>query len=276
MVGSALPPGVAAPFALVAAVLQVALLTWTVWLIARLLDQNRRLLSRVDAVERLLAQRAAPPIDGQETGDGLPLGTPAPPFSLPGVHGETMTLDALRAYGKPVLLVFSSPGCEPCTALLPDVGRWQRDHAARLTVAIVTRGSAMVNREVAAEHGLGHLLVQRESEVADAYRSNGAPSGVVVRPDGTVGSVTATGSAAIRRLVAHVVSTPTEFGIGPAGVPPPAMSVVGTDGGDAEPAAQAAAERDDPGRCSVCTEACEARGGGAACDTVCRMAGQCP
>lgn len=276
MVPSLLPPGLAAPFALVAAALLLALLPWTVWLIARLLDQNRRLLQRVDSVERLLAERGATPVDDQEARDGLPLGTPAPPFSLPGVHGETMTLAALRAYGRPVLLVFSGPGCEPCTALLPDVGRWQREHAARLTVAVVTRGSTEANRDVAAGHGLGHLLLQRESEVADAYRSNGTPTGVVVRTDGTIGSVTATGSAAIRRLVAHVVSTPANFGSGPAESPPPETAGVGTDGGDAEPAVPAAAERDDPGLCPDCIEACEARGGGAACDTVCRMAGQCP
>ena len=39
----------------------------------------------------------------------------------------TNILDALRAPGKPVLLIFVDPGCGPCTALLPEIGRWQRD-----------------------------------------------------------------------------------------------------------------------------------------------------
>ncbi len=40
---------------------------------------------------------------------GLPIGTPAPEFELPALTGEMRWLQALRAEGKDLLLIFSSP-----------------------------------------------------------------------------------------------------------------------------------------------------------------------
>ena len=132
---------------------------------------------------------------------GLPLGSKAPAFSLVGLHGETMTLDALRAADRPVLLLFMDPGCGPCNALLPEVGRWQREQAAQLTLAIVTRGTAEANRAKSAEHGIAHVLLQHDREVSTAYQAHGTPSMVLVRPDGTIGSAVASGPEAIQALV---------------------------------------------------------------------------
>src|SRR5262249_3480907 len=132
---------------------------------------------------------------------GLPVGSPAPEFALAGLHGETLTLAALRAAGRPVLLLFTDPGCGPCPAVLPEGGRWQREHAATFGLAVLSRGAAEQNRAKAAEHGLGQVLLQKDREVAEAYRANGTPSAVLVRADGTVGSPLAAGAEAIRALV---------------------------------------------------------------------------
>ncbi|MGH3994150.1 MAG: redoxin domain-containing protein, partial [Pseudonocardiaceae bacterium] len=118
-----------------------------------------------------------------------------------GLYGETMTLDALRAVEKPVLLIFSDPGCGPCNAMLGDIGKWQHDLADKLTVALITRGSLDENRNKKKQHNLTHVLMQQDSEVADAYMTFGTPTAVLVRPDGTIGSAAAGGSDEIRRLV---------------------------------------------------------------------------
>ena len=49
------------------------------------------------------------------------MGTTAPAFALSGLYGETITLDFLRAGGKPVLLLFSDPGPVAC---MPYLRRW--------------------------------------------------------------------------------------------------------------------------------------------------------
>jgi thiol-disulfide isomerase/thioredoxin len=120
-----------------------------------------------------------------------------------------MTLDALRASGRPVMLVFTDPGCGPCNALLPDLGKWQRDHSSKLDIAVLSRGKPEANKAKAAEHGLSRVLLQQDREVALLYEAHGTPSAVVIRPDGTIGSPLAGGAVAIRNLVAKTTGTLT-------------------------------------------------------------------
>ncbi|MBV9596128.1 MAG: redoxin domain-containing protein, partial [Chloroflexi bacterium] len=56
--------------------------------------------------------------------EGLKAGTPAPTFSLPDVHGNTVSLEAYR--GRKVLLVFTDPHCGPCDQLAPELVRLHR------------------------------------------------------------------------------------------------------------------------------------------------------
>ena len=179
------------------------------WLIAHLLRQHGRLLIRVEQLEAGVGGEA--PAAGSDASaepapvEGLPVGAPAPAFSLPGLYGETLTLDALRARGRPVLLAFTSPTCAPCNALLPEIGRWQAEHAPKLTVAVISRGDVESNRAKAGEHGLLSVLLQQGMEVMETYESKVTPSAVLVNADGTVGSALAQGGDAIRALVAGVV-----------------------------------------------------------------------
>ncbi|GAA4184579.1 redoxin domain-containing protein [Gryllotalpicola kribbensis] len=57
--------------------------------------------------------RTAPPMEGERVAGGLPVGTPAPDFSLPDASGRVVRLSDFR--GRPVALVFYpldwSPGC---------------------------------------------------------------------------------------------------------------------------------------------------------------------
>src|SRR5262249_14549492 len=120
--------------------------------------------------------------------------------------GETIALAALRSLGKPVVLVFSGPGCGPCTALLPEIGRWQREYASKVVVALISRGTVEANRAKASEHGLRHVLVQQDREVSAAYQAYGTPSAVLIHRDGTLGSPLAQGADAIRALIDQALS----------------------------------------------------------------------
>jgi peroxiredoxin/uncharacterized membrane protein YphA (DoxX/SURF4 family) len=179
------------------------------WFLLHLMQQNGRLLTRLEALETIvtsgLPAGAAAPTAPAGPVAGLPVGSQAPAFSLSGLHGETMTLDALRAAGKPTMLIFSDPGCGPCNSLLPEIGKWQREESAKLNIALVSRGTAEANRAKSAEHGLTQVLLQNDREVAQSYLSNGTPGAVVVRADGTIDSPLAQGAEQIRNLVARTV-----------------------------------------------------------------------
>jgi methylamine dehydrogenase accessory protein MauD len=192
-------------FILVLAVL--ALLAGQWWFLVHLLRQNGRLLVRVEALEERLGVdgTAALSANGAQQSAGLPVGSEAPVFNLPGLRGETLTLESLRSAGKPILLLFTDPGCGPCTAMLPEIGRWQEEHSEKLTTTLISRGEVEENRAKAQEHGLTGVLLQEDWEVSDAYQVSGTPSAVLLTPEGKVGSAVVGGPEAIRSIVAQIV-----------------------------------------------------------------------
>jgi peroxiredoxin len=228
---------------LVIGVILLAALAGVSWLLVHLLGQNGRLLVRLDRIEAALedADIEIPAADEDDEDDvdeeeGLAFGAPAPAFSLSGLYGETMTLDALRAAEKPVLLLFTDPTCVPCNAMMGDVGKWQRDLSEKLTIAVVTRGSLEDNRNKAKQHNLTHVLMQQDNEVADAYQTYGTPTAVLVRPDGTIGSAAAGGAQQIRTLVKQAAE-------GKVPVPKPRLAAVPRPIQARQPAANAQAPR---------------------------------
>jgi methylamine dehydrogenase accessory protein MauD len=167
-----------------------AVVTLEGWAIVNLLRAQGRLLLRLDALEAMVGDHP-----------GLPVGTVAPSFALPGLSGQTLTLEGLLAGGEPVMLLFADPYCGPCNGLLPEIGRWQRDYRDMVTIAVISRGDPDTNRARAEEHGLGQVLIQKGREVAEAYQTTATPSAVLVGPDHRITSPVVAGGIAIRRLL---------------------------------------------------------------------------
>jgi peroxiredoxin/uncharacterized membrane protein YphA (DoxX/SURF4 family) len=183
------------------AITVAALTAFVLLMLVQLLRQNGRLLLRLEAIEAKLGATAAPPPQG------LPVGSVAPGFSLAGLDGETMTLDMLRERGTPLLLFFTEPGCGACDGALPEVARWQREHAGRLSVVPITRGDVHVNRAKRRAHNLQDVLLQTDREVSQAYRAEATPSAVVIK-EGLIHNPVAVGIDAIRALVVGATLPP--------------------------------------------------------------------
>jgi methylamine dehydrogenase accessory protein MauD len=193
---------------LILGLVALALVLGQWWFLANVLRQNGRLLVRVEALEaKLGAGGEVPSVNGGQAQrqTGLAVGSEAPGFTLSGLHGETLTLDSLRSSGEPVMLLFTDPNCGPCNALLPEVGRWQEENSDKLTVSLISRGTAEENRTKVQEHALENVLLQEDWEVSEAYQVGGTPSAVLVGEDGKVNSSVASGPDAIRRLVTRLL-----------------------------------------------------------------------
>jgi peroxiredoxin/uncharacterized membrane protein YphA (DoxX/SURF4 family) len=218
---------------LIAGLVLLALLAGQWWFLSRLLSQNGRLLLRIEALEAGFASGggALPSQNGAQPAPGLPVGSQAPGFSLKGLYGETLTLEALRSSEKPVMLIFTDPECGPCTALLPEIGRWQQGYADKLTIALISRGTAKKNRAKITEHGVKHVLLQKDWEVSEDYEASGTPSAVLVLADGTIGSQVVAGSEAIGSLLTQTVASIPENKIGE---PAPSFKLPSLDGEDIE------------------------------------------
>jgi peroxiredoxin len=103
------------------------------------------------------------------------------------------------------MMLFTDPDCGPCNAMLPEVGRWQEEHAKKLTLALISRGEVEENKTKAQEHGLSNVLLQKDWEVSESYEVSGTPSAVLVSPDGKVASPVAGGEEGIRNLLSYAV-----------------------------------------------------------------------
>jgi peroxiredoxin/uncharacterized membrane protein YphA (DoxX/SURF4 family) len=182
------------------------------WLLIQILRQNGRLLIRLEAIEEKRWHGGAAPTNMPSAATpahvGLPLGDPAPAFTLEDLAGEPIALDRLRSGGKPVILVFSDPNCGPCAAFMPDLARYQRDYAAILTITLISRGAAAAIRDKAAEHGLTLVLMDLDREVSKSFLAPGTPSAILIRRDGAIGSAVAQGADQIRSLIASAAGLP--------------------------------------------------------------------
>jgi thiol-disulfide isomerase/thioredoxin/uncharacterized membrane protein YphA (DoxX/SURF4 family) len=173
----------------------VPVLTLTLWFFFRTLQQNGRLLLRLEAIEKKLN------IDPNvESGHGLPVGDTAPEFELKAIDGSSVSLRTLGAANKPILLVFTEPGCVACKALLPQLELWQREYIERVVIVPVSRGEEYLNRTKSAALGPRNVLLQAEREVAQAYRVTATPGAVLVA-EGKISSPIAVGSDAIHALL---------------------------------------------------------------------------
>ena len=145
------------------------------------------------SVER---ENAAPPVEG------LPVGALIPAFSLPSTSGKQFSSEGLMNINKPSLLLFVSPSCKPCAALLPEFEAWQRQFGEKMNFIFVSSGAAAEN---VAKFGEGKtVLLQKTNETMLLFRAKWTPTALLINADGTIGSRLATGDSAIRALMQSV------------------------------------------------------------------------
>ncbi|MBC7797991.1 MAG: redoxin domain-containing protein [Pyrinomonadaceae bacterium] len=134
--------------------------------------------------------------------EGLPVGAVAPDFILPATNGKNVALEHLLMLSKPILMIYVSPTCNPCGALLPEVEAWQTNFGDKLTFAFLSSGSVKDNQnKFGAMEQTATILLQKTDEVATLFRAKWTPTALLINADGSIGSNLATGDAAIRELV---------------------------------------------------------------------------
>jgi peroxiredoxin len=192
----------------------VAVLVWAVigvfglalicaWLVVyQILRQNGRLLLRLEAVERQLAEAGAGSVShgGQARPPSLAVGTAIAPFRLSDLAGNSVGLEDYR--GKRVLLVNWSPQCSFCEQIAPDLASVKVDLLKRNTeLLLISHGDEESNRRLAEKHGLANaVLLLDRAQPLEAFKMLGTPASYLLDEEGRVAHPLALGASEVPAL----------------------------------------------------------------------------
>ncbi len=131
----------------------------------------------------------------------LAVGDPVPDLRLQTLDGGAVRLSAARSGEHPTVIVFGNTGCGSCTSLLPDIERWQHEHADSLKVLPVLWTTPERAAAARGEREIDLLVLEDERSLTERFGRLAMPSALVVGPDGRVSAAAISGPDEIRDLV---------------------------------------------------------------------------
>jgi peroxiredoxin len=158
------------------------------------------------AGQRARLQTERPISESRIEREGLKAGTPAPPFELPDLGGQTVSLAEQR--GRRVLLVLSDPDCGPCEKVLPDLARLHRARRSDgLEIIMVSRGGLEENRRKAEAFGVEFpVVLQSGWKLSKKYGIFATPVAFLIDEDGVIERDVARGPSEILSLAEPALS----------------------------------------------------------------------
>ncbi|HEX4153432.1 MAG TPA: redoxin family protein [Steroidobacteraceae bacterium] len=119
----------------------------------------------------------------------LKLGEPTPEMSLNGLDGATVRIGGVRG-GRSQLVLFVSPDCTVCEALLPAVRSAQGAERQWLDIVLASDGDPVEHREFVREKGLGKFPYVISEHLGRTFGVAKLPYAVLIDE---AGKLTATG-----------------------------------------------------------------------------------
>jgi peroxiredoxin len=127
--------------------------------------------------------------DPAENWTGLPVGAPAPGFTLQDLQGTEKTVESYQ--GEPFVVAFYSDTCGYCLGMAEDIGKLKE----KRPLVLISHGSREKHLELAAENKWhSDVLIEPDWDVMQAYQVLGTPSGYLVNGDGQIASELAVGA----------------------------------------------------------------------------------
>jgi methylamine dehydrogenase accessory protein MauD len=117
--------------------------------------------------------------------DGLAPGTPAPDFAVQALDGRGLSLADFR--GLPLFVIFGSPTCGPCKALIPDLNVFAQEYASDLRVLFLSRGELEPAQRFAEENAIEvPVAVHPDESLPDKFKVRVTPFAHVIDAEGIV------------------------------------------------------------------------------------------
>jgi len=130
------------------------------------------------------------PSPTQQPSAGVPIGSPAPNFTLPVYYGGSGNIDLHSLRGHPVLLNFWSESCVPCQAEVPYLERTYKQHGAQEHFALLGINQADPKDDIAKFGANFHvtypLLFDGGGSVNQTYGVTAIPTTYFIDSNGIV------------------------------------------------------------------------------------------
>jgi methylamine dehydrogenase accessory protein MauD len=115
---------------------------------------------------------------------GLKVGEAAPVVAVADLDGQSRSIGGPSADGRSTLLVFVSPTCPVCKALLPVIKTSRRSERQWLDVVLASDGAEDEHRQFVAAHGLNGIPYVLSAPLGMTYQVGRLPFAAVIDSTG--------------------------------------------------------------------------------------------
>jgi methylamine dehydrogenase accessory protein MauD len=131
----------------------------------------------------VLHERIAP-VGALMLAKGLEVGGPAPEIAVTDLAGESLTLGRERSDGKTTLLMFLSPTCPVCKALLPLLKTSRKSERSWLEIVLASDGDMLEQRAFVQREGLTEFRYVVSAALGISYQVGRLPYAVLIESAG--------------------------------------------------------------------------------------------
>ena len=117
---------------------------------------------------------------------GLKVGELAPTLTIPDLEDQPLTVGGTRADGRTMLLMFVSPTCPVCKALLPVLKSSRKSEQATVDIVLASDGEIAAQREFVREQGLGAFRYVVSAPLGISYQVSRLPFAVLIDAAGVL------------------------------------------------------------------------------------------
>ncbi len=117
---------------------------------------------------------------------GLKVGEPAPRITVQDLESRSLTLGAERSDARATLLVFVSPTCPVCKALLPALKSSLTAERDWLDIVLASDGESAGQREFVAAHRLGSFSYVVSAPLGISYQVSRLPFAALIDAQGVL------------------------------------------------------------------------------------------
>jgi methylamine dehydrogenase accessory protein MauD len=126
------------------------------------------------------------PVGALMLAKGLRIGESAPVVAVSDLEGRPVAIGGTRTDGRTQLVMFVSPTCPVCKALLPVLKSARKSEQGWLDVVLASDGDAQEQRAFVAEHGLDVFPYVLSAPLGISFQVSRLPFAVLIDAEGVL------------------------------------------------------------------------------------------